>query len=878
MLHAAPTSETKTDTTQGKTPVVPQFERELHPRSHGSAGLYSPGGISGAASGASPNAQRHQTLAGMHSTYGNQAVLRTLHTSPQVARMTPLRPSQGIMLQRKCACGGSPESEGECAECKAKREGTLQRSVGHQGAITAVPPIVHNVLSSPGQPLDAGTRAFMEPRFGHKFSQVQLRVAPTTQTRLTVNQPGDIYEQEADRVAQKVLQSSEPGATTVAGYDFSNVRVYTDAKAAESAQAVNARAYTVGNHIAFAKGQYAPRTLAGRSLLAHELAHVVQQSGEGGGLIQRDLAVPGGETHTAAATTATPPTDAPKQSGELEGDTAQSTSAAVGRVKRIVIAIADGLIVIETASMSYLYELESLNIPEGNYTAGVTVKGKTVCFDFGEAISGPSRQVFHFNYHINQGQENPATLLEGQSSVTVDVVSQIDIDPETTAQPLSCLLPLNNRTVIEQKDLLKPPLQLFKPIAKKVEWDFATIPLGFLGWIDANASAGISVAGLLSGGYGPGKLTEICLFRKLDRDRLAGSARFQLGAAISPSIELKGKLLISADYNGIFSVASIGGDLVANAIGMLSGAIDGKIDVIYNRRTGKWVFAAEALLSGAAGMKFKVTASAVIKLIGFEVWSEKWNLVDHDFHIGWQGGLRIGTDTKPRFDFGSIGTLAQGPDQKLIPTLATASAPDPLVEAKIDADNITQTLLSKQGGVQHHRRGLSKDDALPLVWYKPLEIYPQVLHIPRAISPEKLERLAGPTPVTYRYSRTNATEEIGVKDTLWPHVGMFIQYLPLGEGDDEKDRLRDLFSDKLLPSGESLRGMGFDVDHVIEKQIGGRDKFYNLWPADYQEQQLAGGLLEKDLKHYRDTLMDEEGSLAGRWFEIVEFRRASTVK
>ena len=93
----------------------------------------------------------------------------------------------------------------------------------------AAPPIVHDVLRSPGQPLDTAARAFMEPRFGH---------------------------------------------------DFSRVRIHTDARAAESAAAINARAYTVGRDIVFAPGRYEPASTAGGKLLAHELTHVVQQTGQ----------------------------------------------------------------------------------------------------------------------------------------------------------------------------------------------------------------------------------------------------------------------------------------------------------------------------------------------------------------------------------------------------------------------------------------------------------------------------------------------------------------------------------------------------------------------------------------------------------------------
>jgi hypothetical protein len=62
------------------------------------------------------------------------------------------------------------------------------------------------------------------------------------------------------------------------GHDFSHVRIHTDAKAAESARALNARGYTVGNAVVFGSGRFAPSTSAGRLLIAHELSHTIQQS------------------------------------------------------------------------------------------------------------------------------------------------------------------------------------------------------------------------------------------------------------------------------------------------------------------------------------------------------------------------------------------------------------------------------------------------------------------------------------------------------------------------------------------------------------------------------------------------------------------------
>src|ERR1043166_430673 len=153
----------------------------------------------------------------------------TLSLSP--TKTTPPKSAasdHAAILQRKCACGGTPGPTGECPECRKKR---LQRKARNSELGTRndreVPPIVHELLRSPGQPLDIETRAFFEQRFGH---------------------------------------------------DFSEVRVHTDARAAESAEAVDALAYTVGRHIAFGSGQYAPGSSAARRLLAHELTHVVQQS------------------------------------------------------------------------------------------------------------------------------------------------------------------------------------------------------------------------------------------------------------------------------------------------------------------------------------------------------------------------------------------------------------------------------------------------------------------------------------------------------------------------------------------------------------------------------------------------------------------------
>jgi hypothetical protein len=98
-----------------------------------------------------------------------------------------------------------------------------------------------------------------------------------------LNRPGSDQLPAADTSSELTGQPLE--AATLAfmgsrfGQDFSQVRVQTDDRAAESAKAVNALAYTVGNRIVFGRGQYSPHSDSGKKLLAHELAHVVQQGG-----------------------------------------------------------------------------------------------------------------------------------------------------------------------------------------------------------------------------------------------------------------------------------------------------------------------------------------------------------------------------------------------------------------------------------------------------------------------------------------------------------------------------------------------------------------------------------------------------------------------
>jgi len=247
-----------------------------------------------------------------------------MQTKMQASPEQNFTPVQTGLLQIKSALCNTPGLVKDSGRDKEKL--TLQRSLVDQAGTTTV------------------------PRFGHDFSRVSVHSAGPgmIQTKLKINKPGDLYEQEADRVAEQVMRMEEPrvqrhpdeelvqkkpvitpliqrqieeeeeeeflqtkelpgqssevtpalssriqsmrgGGQALSesvrayfeprfGQDFSQVRAHADSRAAETARAVNARAFTVGEDVVFGNGEYAPESDVGKRLLAHELTHAVQQN------------------------------------------------------------------------------------------------------------------------------------------------------------------------------------------------------------------------------------------------------------------------------------------------------------------------------------------------------------------------------------------------------------------------------------------------------------------------------------------------------------------------------------------------------------------------------------------------------------------------
>lgn len=148
----------------------------------------------------------------------------------------------------------------------------VQRAARARSVPLVVPAVVERALATPGRALDTAARERLETRFGHHLARIAVQPRAANDG-VTIVAAEDASEREADEVA-KFGRMKSP----LRRFSLGEVRIHTDASAVASARALHALAFTVGRDIFFDTGQYAPGTQAGEQLLAHEVAHVVQQT------------------------------------------------------------------------------------------------------------------------------------------------------------------------------------------------------------------------------------------------------------------------------------------------------------------------------------------------------------------------------------------------------------------------------------------------------------------------------------------------------------------------------------------------------------------------------------------------------------------------
>ena len=182
------------------------------------------------------------------------------------------------LLQRKCACG-SPTSSltGECAECRSKKRLQTKLAIGasNDPLEQEADRVADQVLAGPANPAVSGAPPHIQRLTGQATGLTETAPASVDHVIASSGKP-------LEPALQKDMEQRF-------GRDFSRVRVHSGGEAEKSARDVNAKAYTVGHDMVFGAGQYAPGTPQGARLLAHELAHSVQQETGAPTTIQRAM-------------------------------------------------------------------------------------------------------------------------------------------------------------------------------------------------------------------------------------------------------------------------------------------------------------------------------------------------------------------------------------------------------------------------------------------------------------------------------------------------------------------------------------------------------------------------------------------------------------
>ncbi|HEV7661597.1 MAG TPA: DUF4157 domain-containing protein [Allosphingosinicella sp.] len=298
-------------------------------------------------------------------------------------------PARGV-LQRKCACGTLTPGGGACARCGDEARGRLQPKLA---------------LGASNDPFEIEADRVAE-RVLAMPAATQVSHAPARIQRLS-HQPASQAGESRAGVDRVIGGSGQPldaplrhDMETRFGHDFSGVRVHSGGAAAQSARDVSARAYTVGHNIVFGAGQFAPASPAGRQLLAHELTHVVQQSGSRHSVQKRDANELDDEAKAIIA--------------DAKDATRAIDARAIAAVKSILAAYYDGSMVEEV-----VYDEADPGLTTSPVGKGKAIKGRiTVGKYFIDNIDKFARrvlQVGHELQHVKQqrdGMGGPANKNE----------------------------------------------------------------------------------------------------------------------------------------------------------------------------------------------------------------------------------------------------------------------------------------------------------------------------------------------------------------------------------------------------------------------------------------------------------------------------------
>jgi len=239
------------------------------------------------------------------------------------------------IVQRKCACSGTAGVTGKCADCSTKNlslanagvqrtfAGVAQRRLAisqpHDTYEQEADRVAEEVMKAPAQTEDVARKISRpviqrmctdceEEELQRQAEDEETEEEQLVQGKSESGPTGEVSEEQSARIediksgGESLPSSSLNFFEQRFGHDFSGVRVHADDRAVQSAKAIHAQAYTSGQHIVFGAGHYSPETQSGQRLLAHELTHVVQQTGERRLMRQEEETAPETDTETSSET------------------------------------------------------------------------------------------------------------------------------------------------------------------------------------------------------------------------------------------------------------------------------------------------------------------------------------------------------------------------------------------------------------------------------------------------------------------------------------------------------------------------------------------------------------------------------------------------
>ncbi|MEM6398649.1 MAG: DUF4157 domain-containing protein [Cyanobacteria bacterium P01_D01_bin.116] len=929
-------------------------------------------------------------------------------TQNQTQSTPDFTPVQTGILQRKCACGKSAAGfTGKCSESEGKRLTLQKKSLGNEEESAEVPQIVHEVLRSPvakiqrklkiGAPNDKYEQEadriadqimrMPEPSIQRLIKTGEKEEEKTLQAKPNVSQIAPLIQRQVEPEEEgKEFQSQElPGLTPIItpqtqarinalrtggqslpesirafyeprfGMDFSNVRIHTSSEAAQAAHDLQARAFTNGWNIVFAKGEYEPYTLNGRKLLAHELTHTLQQNktitpspaepninGTNTNQINETIRTSlepfqtmglGKNQETPQAEISNIPISTPPRKQNIsplkasqkigrslihdpvnisphltavstgviqreistepsllleeanESDEPDVTQVA-DRVDRVIVSCEKMLIGFETSGAVYVYRLTDCNetVSKGIYQTQVKIDEKKHSVRFtnltksspesekyetteSEEIKNAATTLtdneteggldddsgsvdFEFGWEIKPGQIDPIILLKDQDVVLVAYHGRI---PSITEHRQECLLTKSPTTVIPEQPPVKKDITQVLPI-KEIDLEFDLVKFGLA---DLSLRLAADLEASVNWSYGPGVIDQICLSRIKGKNHYVGRAHFDFPGSINLHVGLNGVLEIAVELAELIDILSLSGELDIDITGLLEGKVDTFLEVGFNSEESKspWSLDTSIEMTGLTGLDFAVGTGLALDVLGFPIWEiHDPSTFERNWGYLWTGGFVFGKNFLPELNFGSI-QEAQTADVKVAAKKIGKKSKKKPRSKSIPITKIVRHWLANS---DVNADGLSCDTALPIQWFKPLDLYPSKLDFdPKkhpGVYPTSVNRDDGPTHV----SHSAGFDNIGVVPDNWPtgDWAKCFQFIPGDEARRQSASLRRL-----------LEKLGYDVtpvqiDHIRELQFGGKDRFDNLWPMDKSANESAGSLHNKQFAAYKKIFKN----INGRYF------------